>query len=78
MRILSVVLFGLLSAAFLSGCPEKKAEKETPTAEDPAAAADQNGAAEDKKDDKADEKSADKKDKKNDEGGEEKDEEGGW
>ena len=76
-RTLSVVLFGLLSAAFLSGCPEKKAEKETPTPEDPAAA-DQNGAAEDKKDEKADEKSADKKDKKNDEGGEEKEEEGGW
>jgi hypothetical protein len=72
-RTFSVVLFGLLSAAFLSGCPEKKAEKETPTAEDPAAA-DQNGAAEDKKDEKADEKA----DKKNDEGGEEKEEEGGW
>lgn len=73
-RTLSVVLFGLLSAAFLSGCPEKKAEKETPTAEDPAAA-DQNGTAEDKDDEKADEKSADKK---NDEGGEEKEDEGGW
>jgi hypothetical protein len=73
-RTLSVLCFGLLSAAFLSGCPEKKAEKETPTAEDPAVA-DQAGAAEDKKDDKADEKSADKK---NDEGGEEKEEEGGW
>jgi hypothetical protein len=72
-RTFSVVLFGLLSAAFLSGCPEKKAEKETPTAEDPAAA-DQNGAAEDKKDEKAEEKA----DKKNDEGGEEKEEEGGW
>jgi hypothetical protein len=72
-RTFSVVLFGLLSAAFLSGCPEKKAEKETPTADDPAAA-DQNGVAEDKKDEKADEKA----DKKNDEGGEEKEEEGGW
>jgi len=72
-RTFSVVLFGLLSAAFLSGCPEKKAEKETPTAEDPAAA-DKNGAAEDKKDEKADEKG----DKKNEEGGEEKEEEGGW
>jgi len=76
-RPLSVVFFGLLSAAFLSGCPEKKAEKETPVADDPAAAADQSGAIEDKKDEKADEKSAKKKDKKSEEGEEEKDE-GGW
>ena len=70
-RTLTVLFVGLASAFVLSGCPEKKAEKEAPaTADDPTAAA----AEDKKKDEKADEKPAEKKEAV----GKDEKEEGGW
>jgi hypothetical protein len=79
LRTFTVLTVGLLSAFVLTGCPEKKAEKEVPaTADDPVAAA-----AEDKKnEEKAEEKPAAEKpaEKKKEPAAEAKDEkdEGGW
>jgi len=68
-RSLTVLSLAILSAFALTGCPEKKAEKEEPATPDMPAAADQAG---------ADEKKADeKKEEKKDEPAKEK-EEGGW
>jgi hypothetical protein len=75
LRTVTVLLAGLVSAFVLTGCPEKKAEKEAPaSADDPIA--DQSGAAEDKKkDEKAEDKKAADEDKTDEK--DEKDE-GGW
>jgi hypothetical protein len=67
-RIEKVVFLGLVSALFLTGCPEKGTGKEAPAAtpEEPAAPSDQAGAEEEKKEEKAEEKK------------DEAAEEGGW
>ena len=69
-RIVNVAFLGLVSGLFLSGCPEKGAEKEAPAAtpEEPASPSDQAGAEEEKKEEKA-EKAEEKKDEPADEGG---------
>ena len=73
-RIEKVVFFGLVSALFLTGCPEKGTGKDAPAAtpEEPAAASDQAGAEDEKKEEtaeKAEEKAEEKKDEAAEEGG---------
>jgi hypothetical protein len=73
LRTVTVLFAGLVSAFVLTGCPEKKAEKEAPaSADDPIS--DQSGAAEDKK---KEEKGEEKKEAADEDKKDEK-EEGGW
>jgi hypothetical protein len=76
-RTLTVLFAGLVSSLILTGCPEKKAEKEAPATADDPVAADQSGAAEDKK---KEEKAEEKTEKKTEAAEDKKDEkdEGGW
>jgi hypothetical protein len=76
-RTLTVLIVGLASALALTGCPEKKAEKEAPaSADDPVN--DQSGAAEDKKKEEKAEKADDKKKEGADDDKDDKKDEGGW
>jgi outer membrane murein-binding lipoprotein Lpp len=69
MRLFTVLAIAIVSGLALTGCPEKKAEKEEPATPDVPAAADQSG---------TDEKKADeKKEEKKDEAADDKDK-GGW
>ena len=71
-RISMVLAASVISALALTGCPEKKAEKEEPATPDiPAAENDQSGAAEEKADDEAAAEEAEEKK-------EEAEDEGGW
>lgn len=76
-RTLAVLIPSLLAGLVLTGCPDKKAEKEAPaTADEPAAAAaDQSGVPDEKK---AGDKPVEKAEPEKEEPEEEKDEEGGW
>ena len=65
-RLFTVLALATVSGFMLTGCPEKKAQKEDPATAEVPAAADQSGAEEKKADEKKEEKADDKK------------EEGGW
>ncbi len=56
-RTVTFLLVGLVSGFALTGCPDKKAEKEPPAVEDDPATAEDQGA----DDDQADEEAADQK-----------------
>ena len=71
-RILTVLAVSVVSGLVLTGCPEKKAEKEAPATPDiPAADTDQSGADDDKE---AEEAEKEEKDEKKPEA----EDEGGW
>jgi hypothetical protein len=72
-RLFTVVSIALVSGLALTGCPEKKAEKEEPATADTPAAADPDPA-EEKADEKAEENAEDKAEDKEDPDKEE----GGW
>jgi hypothetical protein len=67
-RLFTVLSIALVSGLALTGCPEKKAEKEEPATPDTPAAADSDPA-EEKSDEKAEEKDEDKEEPAKEEGG---------
>jgi hypothetical protein len=67
-RLFTVLSIALVSGLALTGCPEKKAEKEEPATPDMPAAADSDPA-EEKSDEKAEEKPEDKEEPAKEEGG---------
>jgi len=68
-RFFPVLSVAIVSSLALTGCPEKKAEKEEPATPDMPSAADQSGAEEKKADEKKEEKKEEPAAKDKEEGG---------